>query len=315
MSPTLTVGIASYNGRELLEIVLPSLLGQTLRDFHTVVVDDGSSDDSVAWLRREWPEVEVIAHASNRGVTAALNECLRASESEFVALLNNDVELHPDCLAELLDTLRREPAAGVACAKLIDYHDRARLDGAGDIYTWRGEAHRRGQGELDEGQYDREQDIFSACGATAVYRRSAIADVGIFDERFFANYEDVDWCFRAQLKGHTCRYVPSATAYHMGSATLGKGLSDFALYHNWRNGIWVIAKNWPLPLLLRHLPELAFQQLYNLGVALRARRPRIWLRAWADALRGMRVTLDGRREVQRSRRRSWRELELSIELR
>jgi GT2 family glycosyltransferase len=297
----LTVGIPTYNGRELLEIVLPSLARQVPSDFRIVVVDDASSDDTVEWLTENWPQIEVIVHERNRGVTAALNACLGAAESEFVALLNNDVELEPDCLARLVEALTEHPEAAASCAKLIDYRDRELLDGAGDIWTWGGEAHRRGQGRRDTGQYDRPERIFSACGAAVVYRRSALEEVGVFDERFFANCEDTDWSFRANLLGWSVRYAPDAIAYHMGSATLGSGVSDFALFHNWRNGIWVVAKNYPLRSLLRHIPDLLLLQARNLAVSLVRGHLRVWLRAWASALAGLPAMLSKRRAIQRRR--------------
>jgi len=311
-NPRLTVGIPTYNGRALLEVVLPSLARQQPRDFRVVVVDDASSDDTAAWMRENWPEVELIVHERNRGVTAALNTCLRAAQGEFVALLNNDVELDPGCMARLVAALDEHPEAGVSCAKLIDYHDRSRLDGAGDIWVWGGEAHRRGQGQPDDGRYDSPQRIFSACGAAAVYRREALDAVGLFDERFFANCEDTDWSFRANLAGWTVRYVPDAVAFHMGSATLGSGVSEFALFHNWRNCVWVVAKNYPAVSLLRHLPALALLQMRNLAVSVRDRNLRVWLRAWASALAGMPRTLALRREVQRARVLGAHELEALV---
>jgi GT2 family glycosyltransferase len=310
--PRLTVAIPTYNGRHLLEGVLASLAEQAFRDYRVVVVDDASSDDTVEWMRAYWPAVELIEHPHNRGVTAALNSGMSAARSELVALLNNDVELHHDCLGELVEALEQHPQAGVACGKLLDYHRRELLDGAGDLYTWGGEANRRGQGERDIGQYEDPQEIFSACGALAVYRRSALEAVGTFDERLFANYEDVDWCFRAQLAGWSCRYVPTALAYHMGSATLGKGASDFALYHNWRNAIWVVVKNYPGVALLRHAHELAFVQLRNLAIAARRRRLSLWLRVWRDVLRGLPAVLRERLQIQRSRNRSLAELDRLI---
>jgi GT2 family glycosyltransferase len=327
--PRVTVGVANYDGRHLLEVVLPSLRAQTYRDFRVVVVDDASADDSVAWLAANWPHVEVIVHPRNRGVTAALNSCLAAGRSELALLLNNDIELRRDCLAELVGALDAHPRAGVACGKLIDYRRRELLDGAGDLYTWGGEANRRGQGERDVGQYDRPQDIFSACGAAALYRRAALAQVGPFDERLFANYEDVDWCFRAQLAGWGCRYAPRAVAYHMGSATLagagdsddgdggdGDGaraaVSDFMLYQNWRNAIWVVAKNYPARALARHAPALLLVQLRNLAIALRRGRGRLWLRVWRDALAGLPAVLRERGRVQRARVRPLAELDALI---
>jgi GT2 family glycosyltransferase len=320
--PRVTVGVANYNGRHLLEVVLASLRAQTYRDFRVVVVDDASGDDSVAWLRQHWPDVQVLVHERNRGVTAALGSCLRAGDSELAMLVNNDVELDRDCVAQLVGALDAHPEAGVACGKLIDYRRRELLDGAGDVYTWGGEAHRRGQGQRDIGQYDCPQEIFSACAGAALYRRTALAQVGGFDERLFANYEDVDWCFRAQLIGWRCRYVPAAIAYHMGSATLDGAravdglpegtVNDFQLYQNWRNAIWVAAKNYPAAALVRHAPELAFVQLRNLAIALRRGRGGLWLRVWRDALAGMPAVLSERRRVQRSRTRSLADLNALI---
>jgi len=309
----LTVAIATYNGRQLLEVVLQSLRGQSFEDFRVVVVDDASSDDTAEWMAAHWPDVELVVHSRNRGVTAALNTCLKAgADSELVALLNNDVELRRDCLAELVAALDEHPEAGCSCAKLLAFEDRALLDGAGDTYTWGGEANRRGQGQRDVGQYDTPQEVFSACGAVAVYRRSALDAVGLFDERLFALYEDVDWGYRAQLAGWSCRYVPTAVAFHMGSATLGKGASDFALFHNWRNQIWVVAKNHPASALVRHAPALALVQARNLGIALRRGKGTLWLRVWRAALAGMPAVLRERRRVQRARIRSMAELDALI---
>jgi hypothetical protein len=257
--------------------------------------------------------VEVIVQ-TNSGVTAALNACLNAArDTELVALFNNDVELDPDCLGELVSDLRGHPQAGSATPKLLDFAAREVIDGAGDVLLWAGHGHRRGHGERDVGQYDRPVDVFGACGGAAVYRRTALDDVGSFDEDFYTFFEDVDWSLRAQLAGYTSRYVPSAVAYHMGSATLGKGLTDFARYYLWRNSVWLIVKGIPGSLLLRHAPQLLAGQLVNLAVAARDRKLGIWARAWRDALARLPRMLARRREIQASRRVSPRELELRLQ--
>jgi GT2 family glycosyltransferase len=307
--PRVTAVVLNYDGRHLLETALPSLAAQRYRDFRTVVVDNGSGDDSRAWLAERWPAVEVVGLPVNVGVTRALNVCVGAAAGELVALLNNDVELDPAFLGELVAALDAHPEAGVAAPKLIDFHDRRRLDGAGDVFHWSGYAARRGQGELDRGQYDRARAIFGACGGAALYRRAAFAEVGGFDEQFEAFLEDVDWSFRAQLAGHGCFYAPSALAYHMGSATLGSRLEGRTLYLNWRNAVWTIAKNYPAGALARHSPELLGLQLKGLAKALRDRQLGLWLAVWRDALRGLPAILRKRRDVQRSRRLRLRELE------
>lgn len=212
---TVSAVVLNYDGRELLQVILPSLARQSYGAIETIVVDNGSHDDSVEWLRREWPQVELVAIPENIGVTPALNVCLRAGKGEFVALFNNDMELDRDCVAELVRALQQHPDASCAAAKLLDFYERGVLDGAGDMFTWGGEALRRGKGERDAGQYDEPRAVFGACGGAALYRRSVIEDVGLLDEALFANYEDVDWSFRAQLAGYECRFVPSAIAYHM----------------------------------------------------------------------------------------------------
>ena len=312
MTAAVTAAVLSYDGRHLLETILPTLRDQTYEALDIVVVDNGSTDGTADWLAAHWPQVRVVGLPENVGVTPALNVCVRESGGEFVLLLNNDMELAPDFVAELVAGLRAYPGAAAAAPKLLAYRDRTRFDGTGDVYTWGGEANRRGQGERDVGQFDQPQAIFSVCGGAALYRREALTRVGGFDERFFAIYEDVDWSFRAQLAGYSCRYVPSAVAYHMGSATLGSGVSDFSLYHNWRNAIWVVAKNYPGSALLRHAPQLAFVQARNLGIALRRRRGALWLRVWRDALAGLGPVLRERRHIQVARVRSRGELDALI---
>jgi GT2 family glycosyltransferase len=307
-APQVVLAIATYNGRHLLERMLPSVAAQRFRDFRMVVVDDGSSDDTVIWLRKVWPDVEVVALDRNGGVTAAFNACLRASgDADLVALFNNDMELDPDCVGELVRAMNDHPEAGSATAKLVDYHRRQLLDGAGDALRWNATAFRRGHGQPDDGRYGEPEAVFGACGGAAVYRRTALDDVGWFDESFFAFSEDVDWALRAQLAGWTCRYVPSAVAFHMGSATLGPGLTDFTAYHLWRNAIWLIAKDYPASALVRHAPQIAFGIALNFAAACRGRNLRVWLRAMTDALRGLPGAVRRRRSVPR--RRSLAELE------
>ncbi len=305
--PRVSAVVLNYEGRHHLEKLLPSLAQQTHLDLHLVVVDNGSHDDSVRWLRANWPKVEIVALQENVGITPGLNICMEAARDEFVLLLNNDIELDPSCVAQLVDALQQHPAAAAVAPKLLDLNRRDLIDGAGDTYTWAGQANRRGHGMLDRGQFDEPAEVFGACGGAALYRRSAIEEVGPFDERFFAMLEDVDWSFRAQLQGWVSLYAPAAVAYHAGSATAG-AFSEFSLYHNWRNTVWVVAKNYPASGMLRHAPELIWGQLVSFAIALRRGWVPILLRAWRDALMGMSGVLRDRREVQRRRTRTARQL-------
>ena len=292
----------SYDGRHLLETALPSLAAQRFRDFEVVVVDNGSRDGTAAWMAEHWPQASVVEIPENIGVTRALNVCAGAGRGELVGIFNNDLELDPECLGELVAALDAHPHAGWAGAKLLDFHHRDVIDGAGDVFTWAATGGRRGHGERDRGQYDEPRAIFGACGGAALYHRRALEAVGPFDDAFFAFYEDIDWDVRAQLAGFSCRYVPSAVVYHMGSATIGRGLTDFTRYHLWRNTLWIVAKDLPAGSIVRHAPQLLLGQLTNLAVAWWDRKLDIWWRVWRDALKGMPSVLRKRRPVQTRRR-------------
>ncbi|HEX2129716.1 MAG TPA: glycosyltransferase family 2 protein, partial [Solirubrobacterales bacterium] len=227
--------------------------------------------------------------------------------TELVALLNNDMELESNWLSELVAELDRHPGAASATSKLLSFHEREVLDGTGDIISWSGNANRRGQGEVDTHRYDDVGEVFGPCAGAALYRRASFDDVGLFDEDFFAYLEDVDWAFRARLRGWGCRYVPSSVAYHVGAATTSRQ-GDLEVYLARRNQIALIAKNFPAGSLLRFWWLIAAEQLHALALALYTRTPGRQLRAWRDALRALPRTLAKRRAIQRGRTIWHREL-------
>lgn len=299
--PSVSAVVLNYDGRKLLETIMPSLAAQTLTANETIVVDNGSSDDSRAYLAGNWPAAKVLAIERNVGVAAALNRGVRAAGGEYVALLNNDLELAPAWLAEMVAGLRRHPdAASVAC-KLLRYHDRARIDGVGDVLTRRLVAFPRGSGELDEGQYEHEREILTPTAGAALYRASALARVGAFDESFWAYFEDVDWGLRAQLLGLRSWYVPGALAYHMGGATTGGDSNP--RYHalHQRNRLGLMVKDLPPAVLASCARTIAREQAGTLVHAARHRQLRVLLRAWWGAFVRTPGWLAARRRIQRSR--------------
>lgn len=301
--PRVSAAVLNFNGRPLLEVILPSLAAQTYGDFETIVVDDCSTDDSLEYLRAAWPAVRVVsAGPANVGVTAALNIAVAASQGEFVALLNNDIELSPRWLEALVVELDRHPEAATAAGKLLSYRDRDRIDRAGDIYTRAGLAFGRGHGQLDQGQYDCGGEIFAPTAGAGLYRASALAEVGSFDETFFAYFEDVDWGLRAQLAGHRSRYVPAATGYHMGSFTT-KGDQNPHYYRlQRRNTLAVVLKDLPAGFLLRNAHRIAGQQLLGLGYSVRAGMLGAHLRALIEVVGRAPRLLRERRKIMATRR-------------
>jgi GT2 family glycosyltransferase len=301
--PRVSVAVLNFNGRRLLEVILPSLMAQVYEDFETIVVDDCSSDDSLEYLRREWPHVRVVRTGeTNVGVAAALNVAVRAAGGEFVALLNNDIELDRLWLGELVAALERHPEAASAAGKLLNYRNRELIDGAGDVFTRAASAWGRGGGEVDRGQYERAEEVFAPTAGAALYRRTALADVGPFDESFHAYFEDVDWGLRAQLAGYRSRYVPRAVGYHMGSETTRGDRNPLYYELQRRNILAVLIKDVPLRFLLWNLPWIVGQQLLGLAYSARAGMLGVHLRALARAARDSPPWLRERRRILRARR-------------
>jgi GT2 family glycosyltransferase len=299
--PLVTAIVLNYNGAHLLEIVIPSLERQTYPRLSVMVVDDCSTDRSAALVRERWPHVRLVESPENVGVAKALNLGVRESGTAQVALLNNDVELEPTWLEELVSALSRDPEAASASGKLLRFDRRDVIDAAGDGMRWSSAAFSRGSGERDRGQYERPEHVFGACAGAALYRRSAFDDVGLFDEDFFAYLEDVDWSLRAQLRGHRSLYVPTAIAYHMRGATTGTAQRRFRMMQR-RNQLWLVLKDYPLHALARRAPAIA---LLNVGLAVQDARQGVLgstLRGWWAAFAGFPHILRKRRAVQRGRR-------------
>jgi GT2 family glycosyltransferase len=213
------VVIPTWNGRELLDAALSSLARQSLAAAEVIVVDNGSTDGTTAHVKEHWPAASLVALEGNRGFAAAVNAGVAASSSEYVALLNNDMELDPEWLASLVAALDGDPGAGSAASKLRMLREPELLDGAGDLVTWYGATWRRGHGEPDRGQYDDPGVVASPCAGAALYRRQALEQVGGFDERFFLYCEDKDLCRRIRAAAYDVCYEPQATVRHRGGAS------------------------------------------------------------------------------------------------
>ena len=308
-APSVTLAVLTYNGRDLLDATLPSVLAQRSDgELRVLVVDDGSSDGTVEHLGRRWPEVQVLALGENVGVTAALNRAVSTAKTDFVALLNNDVELAADWLPRLMDALEAHPEAGTACGKLLRYHEPDRIDAAGDVLLRSGAGINRGAGELDRGQYDRAEEVFGASAAAALYRRSAFDVVGDFDESFFAYLEDVDWSMRAQLAGFSAWYEPAAVGYHMGSATTQRDSSRFVGLSR-RNQLLLIAKTFPAAMLMRHSWRIAIHLMLVLAGSACDGNLGQTLRMWAAAVRMLPGAVRRRRLVRATRTVAPRDVE------
>jgi GT2 family glycosyltransferase len=298
--PRVDIIIPTYNGLALLTACLDALRRQTFRDFAILVVDDGSTDGTAEALAREYPEVRVLRRARNAGLAAACNAGIAATGGELVCLLNNDTEAEPGWLAALVAALDAAPGAGSAASKMLLFDRRDTLHSAGDGFAITGVPVNRGVWRRDTGQYDDATEIFGPCAGAALYRRAALDAVADgtgtpFDEDLFMYCEDVDLNWRLQLAGRRAVFAPDARIYHHLSATGG---GAFASYWVGRNLLLILAKDVPLPLLLRHAPRIAAT---HAGRAWRAARS--WRGAAARAtLRGMLAAIPALPRFWRKRR-------------
>lgn len=283
---SITVIIPNYNGMKFLEGCLSSLRAQTDRDFCTILIDNGSSDESVAWVRANYPEVRIRAFHRNTGFCRAVNEGIRMSETPYVLLLNNDVVCGETMVEELHRAIRSDDRTFSCCAKLVQMSDPSRLDDAGDFYTALGWAFARGKGK-DAALYGKPEPVFACCAAAAIYRRDILDEIGLFDERHFAYLEDIDIGYRARVFGYENRYVPSALVHHAGSGTSGSRHNAFKVRLSARNSVWLVRKNMPLWQILLNLPLLAAGYAVKLLYFTRLGLGGAYLKGLAEGVRGL----------------------------
>ena len=257
--PLVDVVIPNLNGKNLLPICLDSLGRQTLKDFVITVVDNHSTDGTLEFLTEKYPYVRVIRLEKNYGFAYAVNRGIEASTGEYVALLNNDVEVDPKWLEELCRALDEHPDVGSCNSKMLMYRERGRINGLGISMTVEGDIDILGWKEADRGQYEEERFIFAVGAGASLYRRKMFQDIGLFDETFFANFEDVDVSFRAQLAGYKALYVPKAIAYHMVGATIKK-MKYLPTYLNNRNKVLFYWKSMPDEIIRKYFSRILWKR-------------------------------------------------------
>ena len=250
-----SVVIPNYNGIAFLDSVLASLEGQTLSNFEVILVDNGSTDGSCSFVTANYPWVHLIELSENFGFCGAVNAGIRAAKAPYVLLLNNDTEVKEDFVEEMLAAIRRHKNAFSCGARMVQYHDRDRLDDVGNYYCALGWSFARGRGK-DIHAYETEDKIFSACAGAAIYRKKIIEKIGYFDEEHFAYLEDIDVGYRARIFGYENWYVPTALVYHVGSGTSGSRYNQFKTRYSSRNNIYLIYKNMPVLQIILNLPFL-----------------------------------------------------------
>lgn len=298
---TVTVIIVNWNSGELLAECLRRLGAQTVQPERVLVVDNASTDGSITGAGKLAGNVTVLRMNANLGFAAGNNRALAECETELVALLNPDAFPEPDWIERLLAAARAHPEIAAFGSRQLCQGDPEVLDGIGDIYHMSGLAWRGGHGMRQQARDLVAREIFSPCAAAALYRRQVLEDSGGFDEDFFCYQEDVDLGFRLRLAGHKAMYVPDAVVHHVGSASTGGQWSDFAVYHGFRNPVWVFVKNMPGALFWLLLPLHAALNLASILLFSMRGQGSVILKAKWDALLGIPRMWRKRRAIQANR--------------
>lgn len=314
--PLFSVIVLNWNGRDLLEDCLGTVLEQEFRDFETIVVDNGSTDGSVDALRTLWGErIRIVALPSNEGFAGGNNAGIRVANGKYIVLLNNDTAVDPRWLSALRAAVARHPEAGMFTPKILNYFRRDEIDNTGHVIYPDGLARGRHRLERNDGRFDEEGEALHPSGCAGVYRKEMLDRIGLLDDAFFAYGEDVDLGLRARCAGWACYYVPDAVVYHKYSATAGTYSPQKAFLVE-RNRLWILFKNFPLRGILLSLPYTAIRYAMHLrgvvsgkGASGQFAQDRsawelfgVILRAEAAGLAGLPRVLRQRRENRRSRR-------------
>lgn len=302
MKMKVAVVVPNWNGEDLIRHCLDSLQAQSYK--HTIIlVDNGSVDGSVGIVGDSYPNVTLLKNPKNLGFAGGVNTGIRyALEQGFdaVTLFNNDAVAAKDWLKHLVGCMESNSKIGIVTCKLMR-SDKLHFDSTGDCYSIRGIPFPRGRNVRDQGQHDIQEQVFAASGGASLYRAFLFKDVGLFDEKFFAYYEDVDMSFRARLYGWDIVYNPDALAYHAVSATSSK-LGSFSHYHSTKNFYFLYIKNMPTKLLLKYFPSFAYQAVRSSISSLINRRMVSYLKGMSRVVLWMPKILMERRVIQKNRK-------------
>lgn len=250
-----SIVIPNFNGIVYLEECLDSLRRQTEKDFEILLVDNGSADGSISFVKEKYPEVKCILLKKNYGFCKAVNTGIKRAKAPYVILLNNDTKAEADFVEAMIADMEMHPGCFSSQAKLLQMHNPTLMDDGGNYYCALGWAFAWGK-DMPAVQYDEPRRIFAACAAAAIYRKCVFTEIGYFDEMHYAYLEDIDIGYRARIAGYENRYAPGAVVHHVGSGTTGSRYNEFKIGYSARNNIYLVYKNMPFLQILLNIPFL-----------------------------------------------------------
>ena len=262
--PRVAIVILNWNGKHFLQKYLPSIINSTYQNIELVIADNGSTDGSINFLNEHYPLIRVIPFKMNHGFAKGYNEALKLVKADYYIILNSDVEVTSGWIEPMINLMEKDIEIAACQPKILSYHDRISFDYAGGAGGWLddyGYPFAKGRVfdicEKDHGQYDQEEPIFWASGASMFVRSTVFHEMGGFDEYFFAHQEEIDLCWRIQLAGYKIFSCPASVVYHVGGGTLPRGNTK-KTYLNFRNNLIMLYKNLALPEKVWKIPFRIF---------------------------------------------------------
>lgn len=247
--PLVAIVILNWNGRSFLEKFLPSVTSSTYPNLKLIVADNASSDDSLEFLRKNYPNIEIIINDGNFGFAKGYNKALEKVQSDYYVLLNSDVEVTSGWIEPIINLMESDKDIAACQPKIKSHANKDQFEYAGACGGWLdrfGYPFSRGRVfdvcEMDSGQYDSVQQCFWATGAALFVRTNIYHEMKGLDEFFFAHQEEIDLCWRMQLAGYKIFVQPASVVYHVGGGTLPKG-NNRKTFLNFRNNLIMLAKN------------------------------------------------------------------------
>ncbi|WP_183550848.1 glycosyltransferase family 2 protein [Mucilaginibacter sp. AK015] len=278
--PKVAIVILNWNGVKYLRDFLPSVLASAYPNLDIVVGDNGSTDDSLEFLRARYPSVRIIENKQNYGFTGGYNRVLAQVDADYYILLNSDVEVEPNWIQPVIELMESDEKIAAAAPKIRSFHQKNFFEhagAAGGFIDKFGYPFCRGrifyEIEEDKGQYEQPGEIFWASGAAMFIKKRCWDQAGGFDETFFAHMEEIDLCWRLKNMGYKVMYCPQSQVYHVGGGTLNTE-NPFKTYLNFRNNLLLLKNNLPF-----------WRALWIIG-----------LRFWMDLLALIRFLMEGKRK-------------------
>ncbi len=239
----------NYNGEKFLKTFFESLNNDSELIGEVIIIDNGSSDNSKDYINNatfNFP-VKLIENSQNMGFAPAVNQGISNAKHEYIFSLNNDTEVKKGSIRHMVELISSGEDIFSVQAKMLQYNNKDLIDDVGDEYNLLAWTKKTGENHSSD-EYTEVKEIFSSCAGAALYRKSLLKELGMFDDNFFAYMEDVDLALRSRINGYRNLLCPQAVVYHIGSATSGSRHNEFKVRLAARNNVWVVYKNIPIPL-------------------------------------------------------------------